>query len=46
MLKIIHEGLYRDSPLTLQGVIFCTDQMDEIGNEKSSTTFLHSSRLS
>jgi folylpolyglutamate synthase len=35
MLKLIHEALCAGSPVTLQGVIFCTNQMDEIGKEKS-----------
>lgn len=41
MLKVIHEALCADSPAVLQGVIFCTDQLDEIGKEKLGMTSLH-----
>lgn len=41
LLKAIHEGLREDSPVTLQGVIFCTDQSDETGKEKSGTLLLY-----
>ncbi|PMD55294.1 Mur ligase [Hyaloscypha bicolor E] len=35
LLQIIHEALCADTPVVLQGVVFCTDQLDEIGKEKS-----------
>lgn len=41
MLKVIHEALYADIPAVLQGVIFCTDQLDEIGKEKPGMTPLY-----
>jgi hypothetical protein len=34
LLKVIHEGLRADSPVVLQGVIFCTDQLGDSGEEK------------
>jgi hypothetical protein len=41
MLKVIHEALCADSPVALQAVIFCTDQLDEFGKDKSGMTSTH-----
>lgn len=41
LLRIIHEALYADTPVMLQGVVFCTDYLDEIGKEKSGMIPLH-----
>jgi hypothetical protein len=41
LLRIIHEALCADTPVVLQGVVFCTDQLDEIGKEKSGMSPPH-----
>ncbi|KAF4637066.1 hypothetical protein G7Y89_g1009 [Cudoniella acicularis] len=44
LLNVIHEGLRADSPIELQGVIFCTDQLGETGEEKPDLIDLRTSR--
>jgi len=44
LLKVIHERLRAETPVLLHGVIFCTDQLDESGEEKLDLIDLRTNR--